>query len=330
MPPTWPTLPADHALLKLHARLPDLVAAASGHRRIWGVELSLPPAVLPEDPSAVQQPDFATLLVLQKFLRSQHGDVDKAVEALGKTLKWRSEFGLDKQEGEEDKVEEDARDVKFDGLGWITRVGFEGEGKRSVVCTWNIYGAAAKAGGLKVVFGDLEKPVLPPFPPFLPFLTPFCPCRFLRWRVDLMERSIAAILEPVLSGKEDAPPIPDYGEGEDPYQGYQVHDYMDISFLRMDPDVKAASKATIEIMSAYYPEWLSRKFFVSVPLLMSWVFQAVRLLVSAETSRKFTVVSYKSNLVGEFDGGALGKARREDLPQEYGGTSEKGLGELAV
>jgi hypothetical protein len=30
-------------------------------------------------------------------------------------------------------------------------------------------------------------------------------------------------------------PIPDFGEGLDPYQGYQVHDYLQVSFLRQDP-----------------------------------------------------------------------------------------------
>jgi hypothetical protein len=41
-----------------------------------------------------------------------------------------------------------------------------------------------------------------------------------------MERSISAILAPVLAGNEDVLPIPDFGKGEDPYQGYQVHDYL--------------------------------------------------------------------------------------------------------
>jgi hypothetical protein len=30
-------------------------------------------------------------------------------------------------------------------------------------------------------------------------------------------------------------PIPDYGAGNDPYQGYQVHDYLQVSFIRQDP-----------------------------------------------------------------------------------------------
>jgi hypothetical protein len=65
-------------------------------------------------------------------------------------------------------------------------------------------------------------------------------------------------------------PIPDFGQGPDPYQGIQVHDYMSVSFLRQDPHVKAASKKTIEVLGAYYPETLSRKFFVSVPIIMQW------------------------------------------------------------
>ncbi|GAA6058370.1 hypothetical protein JCM3770_005279 [Rhodotorula araucariae] len=277
-----------------------MLSAAGGHASIWGLTLT------PVTESAPQA-RFGTLLVLQKFLRSQSGDVDKAAAALERTLKWRSEFGLD---GAPDSELASVDKARFEGLGWITRVGFADGGE--VVCTWNIYGAAKD--NLKGVFGDLDS--------------------FLRWRVDLMERGIAAILKPVIEAttpNQEAAlvPIPDFGEGEDPYQGYQIHDYMDVSFLRMDPAVKAASQATITLMSAHYPEWLSRKFFVSVPLIMSWVFAAVRLLVSAETSRKFTVVAYKASLVGEMSSGGKGRIRPEDVPVEYGGVG-KALRETAV
>jgi hypothetical protein len=67
------------------------------------------------------------------------------------------------------------------------------------------------------------------------------------------------------------------------------------------------------------------QFFVSVPFVMSWVFSAIRLIVSAETSRKFTVLSYASNLAGELQG-----VDKEGLPKKYGGASGKGLAELAV
>jgi hypothetical protein len=107
-------------------------------------------------------------------------------------------------------------------------------------------------------------------------------------------------------------PIPDFGKGPDPYQGIQIHDYLQVSFIRQDPVVKAATKKTIETLSAYYPETLSRKFFVSVPLLMQWMFTAVKLLLSKETVKKFTVMSYASQLVTE-----LGPS----VPKTYGGTA---------
>jgi hypothetical protein len=111
-------------------------------------------------------------------------------------------------------------------------------------------------------------------------------------------------------------PIPNYGEGADPYQGFQIHDYLQVSFLRRDPLVKTATNRTIEVLSRHYPETLSRKFFVNVPVVMGWVFSAVKMVVAKETSRKFTVLSYGKELAGE-----LGKG----MPKSYGGEA----GELA-
>ena len=105
-------------------------------------------------------------------------------------------------------------------------------------------------------------------------------------------------------------PIPDFGQGPDPHQGIQVHDYLQVSFLRQDPYVKAASKKAIDTFSSYYPETMSRKFFVSVPLLMQWMFTAMKLLLSKETVRKFTVMSYADQLATE-----LGVS----VPKTYGG-----------
>jgi hypothetical protein len=107
-------------------------------------------------------------------------------------------------------------------------------------------------------------------------------------------------------------PIPDYGTGPDPYQGIQVHDYQSVSFLRMDPRAKAASKKTIELLGAHYPETLSRKLFVNVPLIMQWMFGAMKLFVSKETTQKFAVLSYGSYVAEE-----LGD---KSVPTEYGGT----------
>jgi phosphatidylinositol transfer protein SFH5 len=108
-------------------------------------------------------------------------------------------------------------------------------------------------------------------------------------------------------------PIPDHGMGPDPYQGIQIHDYLNIRFIRQDPRVKAATNKIIETFSAYYPETLSRKFFINVPVVMGFVFQAFKLILPKETIRKFTVLSYGNRLASELGSG---------VPGVYGGKGE--------
>lgn len=128
----------------------------------------------------------------------------------------------------------------------------------------------------------------------------------MKWRTAVMELSIRALnlssaTTPLIDGQTD------------PYQVIQIHDYQNVSFIRMDPAIKACSKATIQAFQLAYPELLSRKFFVNVPLVMSWVFQAVKLIAAKETVRKFSVLGYGSNLAGEL--GEIG----QQLPAMYGG-----------
>lgn len=107
-------------------------------------------------------------------------------------------------------------------------------------------------------------------------------------------------------------PIPDYNtsNGVDPYQMIQLHDYQNVSFLRMDSVTKAASKKTIEIMASYYPELLSIKYFVNIPLVMSWVFTAMKAVLAKETMRKFRVLSSGKSLASDFS---------DEVPKAYGG-----------
>jgi hypothetical protein len=65
-----------------------------------------------------------------------------------------------------------------------------------------------------------------------------------------------------------------------------------------------------------YPELLKEKFFVNVPLVMSWVFTAMKAFLSAETVKKFHPLSYGSNLAGEVPGFG------QELPTAYGGKGK--------
>lgn len=106
-------------------------------------------------------------------------------------------------------------------------------------------------------------------------------------------------------------PIPT--DGVDPYRMVQVHDYLNVSFLRMDPAVRAASKEVIATFSMAYPELLSEKFFVNVPVLMGFVFTAMKVFLAPATIKKFHPLSYGSSLAGELPGFG------ESLPKVYGG-----------
>lgn len=115
-------------------------------------------------------------------------------------------------------------------------------------------------------------------------------------------------------------PIPDYAKGPDPHQAHQIHDYLHISFLRQPSEVKTASQKAIQIFTANYPETLSRKFFVNVPLVMQWMFGAMKMFMAKETVEKMCWLSYGSELHGY-----LG----EGVPGEYGGKGP-GLKEVGV
>ncbi|RVD82140.1 uncharacterized protein DFL_006574 [Arthrobotrys flagrans] len=265
----WGTI--SPSLAAIYRRLPEILDK-SKHSEVYGVQLTY------VDGST--EPAFGTLLILQKFLRANSDNIDKAVDQLSATLAWRAEKKpLESLAAEHDRS-------AYEGLGYIQILPETGE-----VLTWNIYGAVTD---YKKTFANLDS--------------------FLSWRVALMEAAIAKLDLP-----NATKPIPDFNKGADPYQIIQVHDYLNVFILRMDPDAKAASKATIAVFRDFYPEMLSRKFFVNVPLLMGWLYKATTLVLPEATVKKFRVLSYGKELAAE-----LGDA----IPEAYGGKGVKEIKEL--
>lgn len=133
--------------------------------------------------------------------------------------------------------------------------------------------------------------------------------RFIKWRSALMELSVKEL--DLASATEKIPE-----NGLDPYQMVQVHDYLNVSFLRTDPAVKAASKEIIRTFSMAYPELLKEKFFVNVPVLMGWVFAAMKVFLSPATVKKFHPLAYGNTLAGQIPGWGT------ELPSAYGGNGK--------
>lgn len=141
--------------------------------------------------------------------------------------------------------------------------------------------------------------------------------RFIKWRAAIMELSVQKLkLDQVTE------PIPE--GGEDPYQMIQVHDYMNVSFWRMDPAVKAASKETIHVFSMAYPELLAHKYFVNVPAIMGWMFGAMKLFLAPATLKKFHPMTSGTTLATEL------KSIVSTLPNEYGGQGPSVKEGLAI
>jgi hypothetical protein len=105
--------------------------------------------------------------------------------------------------------------------------------------------------------------------------------------------------------------IPDYGKGPDPYQALQIHDYLSVSFFRQPAEVKASSSRIIDLFQRYYPETVSYKYFVNVPLMMQWMMGTMKMLMSSDSVKKMTWMTY---------GSELQRYLGEGVPGEYGGT----------
>ncbi|KAM0195141.1 hypothetical protein ACHAPA_005740 [Fusarium lateritium] len=216
-----------------------------------------------------------TKVVLQKFLRANNDDPVASEKQLTQALEWRKKMNPTAL------VTHTFDKSKFGDLGFVTT--HEGENGKKTVITWNIYGAVKNN---KATFGNVDE--------------------FIKWRAAIMELSVQKLkLDQVTE------PIPE--GGEDPYQMIQVHDYLSVSFFRMDPAVKAASKETISVFSMAYPELLAHKYFVNVPAIMGWMFGAMKLFLAPATLRKFHPMSSGTTLATEL------KSIVSTLPKEYGG-----------
>lgn len=224
--------------------------------------------------------------ILLKFLIATEYDVAKAEEKLVHTLNWRREFQV------LSAAYQEKFDAELEKLGVITEFPENKDNFR--VVTWNLY---ANLKSPKKLFAKFGVGVTEDDEVDTAENTKNAPGTvFLRWRVGLMERSLA-LLE---------------FTNKDNNKTAQVHDYNNVSMFRMDPGMKAATKEIIQVFGDNYPELLSKKYFINVPLLMGWIFTFFKAtgLIGAATIKKFEMQNH-----GDLSS-SLGK---DNLPKEYNG-----------
>lgn len=265
-------------LQKLIEAIPAILKATdnSAYDEIYGYRIA------PDDAEHVDVPVRNEILL--KFLVASEWDVAAATQKVVKTLNWRNHFQV------LSAAYEESYDADLEKLGVITD--YAGNTDNFRVVTWNLYANLKNPKKLFAKFGvgadeDTAGATKTTKPGTM----------FLRWRVGLMERALSLV---------------DF-TNSDNNKIAQVHDYNNVSMFRMDPGMKAATKEIIAVFSDNYPELLSKKYFINVPLLMGWVFAFFRAtgLMSAATLKKFEMLNHgdlhdafgKDNLPAAYNGG---------------------------
>lgn len=211
-------------------------------------------------------------VVLLKFLRARDFSAAQAHAMLLRCAEWRAEFAA------EGVVEEELEFKELEGVvaymhGW-DRAGHP-------VC-YNAYGVFKDREMCDRVFGDGEKVK-----------------RFLRWRVQIMERGVRLLqLKP--GG---------------------INSIIQVTDLKDMPkrEIRNASNQILSLFQDNYPEMVARKVFVNVPWYFSMMYAMVSPFLTDRTKSKF-VVSKEGNVAE-----TLYKfIRPEFVPVQYGGLSRPG------
>ncbi|CAL0305246.1 unnamed protein product [Lupinus luteus] len=239
---------------------------------------STPTLVPPEEVSIWGVPlllDERTNVILLKFLRARDFKVKEAFTMIKNTIKWRKEFGIDELLEQENLVDNDLEKVVY-------MHGFDKEGHP--VC-YNIYGEFQNKEVYKKTFSDEEKRE-----------------KFLRWRVQFLEKSIRKL---------------DFTPGS-------VSTIVQVNDLKNSPgpgkwELRQATKQALHLLQDNYPEFVAKQVFINVP----WWYLAVNRMISPfltqRTKSKFVFAGPSKSVET-----LLRYIAPEQLQVKYGGLSKDG------
>ncbi|XP_042479146.1 patellin-6-like [Macadamia integrifolia] len=211
-------------------------------------------------------------VILLKFLRARDFRVADSFTMLEKCLAWRKEFGA------EDIVEEDLGFKELEGVVAYMH-SYDREGHP--VC-YNAYGVFKDKDMYERIFGDEEKLK-----------------RFLRWRVQVLERGINLLH----------------------FKPGGINSLIQVTDLKDMPkrELRVASNQILSVFQDNYPEMVARKIFINVPWYFSMLYSMFSPFLTQRTKSKF-VIAKEGNVVETL----FKFIRPENVPVQYGGLSRPG------
>lgn len=247
--------------------LDEKAEAGKSDISIWGV------------PLVAGEESDPTDIVLLKFLRSHEFDVEDSFDMLKNTLKWRMENKID-------SILEEEFGCEFSSMAYM-----EGTDREEHPICYNMYSVLGDDEDLhQKMFGSEEN----------------CK-RFLRWRVQMMEREIRKLS----------------------FENGGISTFLQINDLKNSPmpskkEMRQAMKQAVTLLQDNYPEFVSTNIFINVPF---WYYAWYALFfpfLTQRTKSKFVVA--RAAKVTET---LLMYIDAEDIPIRYGGFKRENDNEFS-
>ncbi|KAI3850358.1 hypothetical protein MKX03_002392 [Papaver bracteatum] len=211
-------------------------------------------------------------VILLKFLRARDFRVLDSLTMLEKCLCWRKEFGADSV------VDEILGFKELEGLVAYMH-GYDKSGHP--VC-YNAYGVFKDKQMYERIFGDDEKLQ-----------------RFLRWRVQVLERGIKLLH----------------------FKPGGINSIIQVTDLKDMPkrELRVASKHILSLFQDNYPEMVALKVFINVPWYFSIIYSMFSPFLTQRTKSKFVIAreGYVAETLYKY-------IKPENIPVQYGGLSRPG------
>lgn len=214
--------------------------------------------------------DDTSDVILLKFLRARDFKVRDALAMLRNTILWRKEFNIDALIDED--LGEDLEKVVFMHC-------FDMEGHP--VC-YNVYGEFQNKELYQKTFADEKKRM-----------------RFLRWRIQFLERSIRKL---------------DFSPGG-------ISTLFQVSDLKNSPgpakrELRIATRQALQLLQDNYPEFVAKQVFINVPWWYLAFYTMISPFLTQRTKSKFVFAGPSKTAETLFK-----YISPEQVPIQYGGLS---------